>query len=82
MNYKELQKATDLLKKIEEIDFHLKMTKRSPGNIRISVNSHVIFFDNKYKQKFDDTLKEIRDNMVEDLNKLGVVEDKWWILEK
>ena len=52
------------------------MTKRSPGNIRISVNSHVIFFDNKYKQKFDDTLKEIRDNMVEELNKLGVVEEK------
>lgn len=76
MNYAELQKATDLLKKITEIDFYLKMTKMSPSKIEIRVHCHVIFFDNEYKQKFDDTLKEIRDNMVEELNKLGVVEDK------
>lgn len=76
MNYEELQVATDLLKKITEIDFYLKMTKMSPSKIEIRVHCHVIFFDNEYKQKFDDTLKEIRDNMVEELNKLGVVEDK------
>ena len=43
MNYEELQVANDLVKKIREIDFHLKMTERSPSDIRISVNSHVIF---------------------------------------
>lgn len=43
MNYEELQKATDLLKKIKEIDFYLKMTETSLSNIEISVNSHVIF---------------------------------------
>lgn len=76
MNYTELQKATDLLKKIKEIDFHLKMTERSLSNIEISINSHVIFFDNKYKQKFDDTLKEIIDDIVEELKLLGVVDDR------
>lgn len=76
MNYEELQVANDLVKKIKEIDFHLKMTERSPGNIRISINSHVIFFDNKYKQKVDDALKGIKDELVEELNELGVVEDK------
>lgn len=74
MNYEELQMANDLVKKIREIDFHLKMTVRSTANIRISVNSHVIFFDNKYKQKFDDFLKEIKTEMIKELNELGVTE--------
>ena len=82
MNYAELQIANDLVKKNREIDFHLKMTERSPSDIRISVNSHVIFFDNKYKPKVDNALKRIKNELVEELNKLGVVEDKWWILEK
>lgn len=47
MNYTELQKANVLVREIKEIDFHLKMTERSPGSIRIGVNSHVIFLDNK-----------------------------------
>ncbi len=76
MNYEELQKATDLFKKIKEIDFYLKMTETSFSNIEISVNSHVIFFDNKYKQKVDDALKRIKNELVEELNKLGVVEEK------
>ena len=76
MNYKELQKATDLLKKITEIEFYLKTTKTSLSNIEIRVHTHVIFFNNEYKQKFDDTLKRIKNELVEELNKLGVVEDK------
>ena len=76
MNYKELQKATDLLKKITEIDFYLKMTKMSPSKIEIRVHCHVIFFNNEYKQKFDDTLKEIRAELIEKLKILGVVEDR------
>lgn len=75
MNYTELQKANELVKKIKEIDFHLKMTERSPSDIRISVNSHVLFFDNKYKQKVDDALKRIKNELVEELNKLGVREE-------
>lgn len=75
MNYTELQKATDLLKKITEIEFYLKTTKMSLSNIEIRVHTHVIFFNNEYKQKFDDTLKEIRDDMVEELKLLGVVEE-------
>lgn len=52
------------------------MTEASLSNIEIRVNSHVIFFDNKYKQKVDDALKRIKNELVEELNKLGVVEDK------
>jgi len=63
VNYAELQIANDLVKKIREIDFHLKMTERSPSNIRISVNSHVLIFDNKYKQKVDNALKRIKNEI-------------------
>lgn len=76
MNYTELQKANDLLKKIKEIDFYLRMVDRSTGNIRISINDHIIFLNNKYKQRFDVVMKEIRAELIEELNKLGVVEDK------
>ena len=75
MNYEELKIANELVKKIKEIDFHLKMTERSPSDIRISVNSHVLIFDNKYKQKVDDALKRIKNELVEELNKLGVREE-------
>ena len=75
MNYEELQRATDLLKKIKEIDFYLKMTETSLSNIEISVNSHVIFFDNKYKQKVDNALKRIKNELVEELKELGVTEE-------
>ena len=74
MNYAELQMANDLVKKIREIDFHLKMTERSPSDIRISENSHVIFFENKYKQKVDDALKRIKNELVKELEELGVTE--------
>lgn len=51
------------------------MTERSLSDIRISVNSHVIFFDNKYKQKVDNALKRIKNELVEELKELGVNED-------
>ena len=74
MNYRELQKANVLVKEIKEIEFHLKMTERSPSSIRIGVNSHVIFLDNKYKQKVDDALKRIKNDIIEELKELGVTE--------
>lgn len=82
MNYTELQKANDLLGEIKEIDFYLRMVDSFTGNIRISINAHIIFFNNKYKPKFVAIMKEIRNELVEELKLLGVVEDKWWILEK
>ena len=75
MNYAELQKANDLLGEIKEIDFYLRMVDRFTGNIRISINANIIFFNNKYKPKFVAIMKEIRNELVEDLNKLGVVEE-------
>lgn len=75
MNYTELQKANDLLGEIKEIDFYLRMVNRSTGNIRISINAHIIFFNNKYKPKFVLFMKEIRNELVEELKELGVTEE-------
>jgi len=49
MNYTELQKANGLLGEIKEIDFYLRVTDDAIGNIRISTNNRVIFFNNKTK---------------------------------
>lgn len=51
------------------------MTKMSPSSIRIGVNSYVIFLDNKYKQKVDDALKRIKNELIEELKELGVTEE-------
>lgn len=75
MNYTELQKANDLLGEIKEIDFYLRVTDDAIGNIRISTNNRVIFFNNKYKPKFMAIMKEIRNELIEELKKLGVTEE-------
>lgn len=74
MNYTELQKANDLLGEIKEIDFYLRVTDDAIGNIRISTNNRVIFFNNKYKPKFMAIMKEIRNELIEELKELGVTE--------
>lgn len=75
MNYEELEKANELLKEIKEIDFYKRMVEGATGNIRISINERVIFFNNKYKQRFDDIMKEIRVELIEELKELGVTEE-------
>lgn len=75
MNYNELQRATELLNEVKEIKSKL-ITLEHPYNCaRISINDYELYFNGKYKQKFVDILKEIRDDMVKELKELGVVED-------
>lgn len=74
MNYTELQKANDLLGEIKEIDFYLRVVDEAIGNIRISINNRVIFFNNKYNPKFVAIMKEIRNELIEELKELGVTE--------
>lgn len=84
MNYTELQKANNLLKEIENINNLLQVMKERSKYIRISTsyrfdsmdfNPNVCFTD-KHKDKISEVIKGIRDELVEELNKLGVVEDK------
>lgn len=75
MNYRELEKANELLNEIKEIDFYLRVVDEAIGNIRISIKNRVIFFNNKYKVKFVAIMKEIRNELIEELKELGVTEE-------
>lgn len=75
MNYRELEKANGLLNEIREIDLKLKQLEHPFYRVRISIDDYFISFNEKYKQKFTAILKEIRDEMIKELNELGVVED-------
>ena len=76
MNYRELEKANGLLEEIKEIDLKLRQLEHPFYRVRITIEDYFISFNEKYKQKFVDILKEIRDEMVKELNELGVVENE------
>lgn len=76
MNYKELEKANGLLEEIREIDLKLRELENPLSYARISINEYNIYFNDRYKQKFVNIIKEIRDEMVEKLNELGVTENE------
>lgn len=75
MNYRELEKANELLNEIRDIDFHIRQIEHPRNRARITVDDYFISFNDKYKEKFVNILKEIRDEKLKELNELGVVED-------
>ena len=74
MNYRELEKANGLLNEIKEIDYKLRQLEHTFNYVKISINDYTMCFKDKYKEKFVNILKEIRDEMIKELNELGVVE--------
>lgn len=75
MNYEELEKANGLLNEIKEIDFHISRIEHPINRVRITLDDYFISFKEKYKQKIVNILKEIKEEMIEELNELGVIED-------
>ena len=75
MNYEELEKANGLLKEIRDIDFHIRQIEHPRNHARITVNDYFISFNDKYKEKFVNILKEIRDEKLKELKELGVTEN-------
>lgn len=76
MNYKELEKANGLLEEIKKIDFHISRIEHPINRVRITLDDYFISFNDKYKQKFVNILKEIRDEKLKELNELGVTENE------
>ena len=82
MNYRELEKANGLLEEINKINDFLKKFKTCRTDTKVSTNfqsfnihDEIVYFSGKHKEKIIEVIKEIRDEMVEELNELGVVED-------
>lgn len=76
MNYRELERANELLNEIREIDFKLRQLENPLNYARISINDYKMYFNDKYKQKIIEVINEIRDEMIKELNELGVTENE------
>lgn len=74
MNYNELQRANELLNEIKEIEVKSRILEHPFNCAIISINDYKLYFNDKYKQKFVNILKEIRDEKLKELNELGVTE--------
>ena len=75
MNYKELEKANNLLNEIREINIKLRQLEHPFNYVKISINDYTMCFYDKHKEKFVNILKEIREEMIKELNELGVTEN-------
>lgn len=72
MNYRELERANELLNEIREIDFKLRQLENPLNYARISINDYKMYFNDKYKQKIIEVINE----MIKELNELGVTENE------
>lgn len=82
MNYKEFKRANELYEEINKINDFLKKIKTYSTDIKISTNfqsfnihDESVYFSDKHKQKFVNIIKEIKEEMIEELNELGVTEN-------
>jgi hypothetical protein len=83
MNYKELERANELYREIKDINDVLETIKGYSSDIRVSTRysladmdfDKIVYFNGKRKEKILDTLKEIKDEMIKELNELGVTEE-------
>lgn len=83
MNYTELREVNYLLKEIENINDLLKVMKDYSKYIRITTSYRLadmdfdcnVSFRDKHKDKISEVIKEIRDEMIKELNELGVTEN-------
>lgn len=83
MNYEELEKANNLYKEIQKINNVLATVKSYNSKIRVSTYyrladmdfDEIVYFSNKYKEKILEVINEIRDEMINELNELGVIEE-------
>lgn len=73
MNYTELEKANGLLNEIKDID---RMIEDIVDYNYVEIETEYVekFFREKHKQKFVNVLKEIKNELVEELKELGVTE--------
>lgn len=74
MNYTELEKANKLLNEIKNIDRMIEDIV-DYNHVEIETEYAGGHFGEKHKQKFVNILKEIKNELIEELKELGVVEN-------
>lgn len=75
MNYEELEKAMNLLNETKKIDMMIENIV-DYNYVEIETEHAANCFGEKHTQKFINVLKEIKEEIIKELNELGVVENE------
>lgn len=74
MNYKELENAINLLNETKKIDMMIEDIV-DYNYVEIETEHATNYFGEKHQQKFINVLKEIKEEIIKELNELGVTEE-------
>lgn len=74
MNYKELENAINLLNETKKIDMMIEDIV-DYNYVEIETEHATNVFGEKHQQKFINVLKEIKEEIIKELNELGVTEE-------
>lgn len=75
MNYKELKRANKLLEELSQIENLTGCVEYSSRDCELKCWKFKMAFNGEYKLKILALLKEIRNDMIEELKELGVTEE-------
>ena len=72
MNQREIRKANELLNELENIDMFLKKTQLTGYCVEVSLADENIYLYKRGREKIIETVKEIRKDIIQELEKMGV----------
>ena len=72
MKIKDVEKADNLIRKLKKVDDLLKKTQLTGYCVEVSLADENIIFYKGGKEKIIETIKEIRKDIIQELEKMGV----------
>lgn len=72
MNIEDVKKANDLLKELKSVDDLLKKSQLTGYCVEVSLADENIYLYKRGKEKIIETVKEIRKDIIQELEKMGV----------
>ena len=72
MNQREIRKANELLNELENVDSFLKKTQLTGYYVEVSLADENIYLRKQGKEKIIETVREIRKDIIQELEKMGV----------
>lgn len=72
MNCEDVKKANDLLSELENVDSLLKKSQLTGYYVEVSLADENIYLYKRGKEKIIETVKEIRKDIIQELEKIGV----------
>lgn len=72
MKIEDVKKANELLKELENVDSLLKKSQLTGYCVEVSLADENIYLYKRGKEKIIETVKEIRKDIIQELEKMGV----------